>query len=202
MNIVNHCITFALSIGWSLGPAPCPGQKFWSNAPGSSVEWLTLGTDWCIIYYIIPGFFWWLQEINLVQASQYESNDEHDHLMMKFKLCQTWPCFKKINGSEVWALMTSGVALLPTNANLGQIMRIMEMNIWLMEPLFILYIQIFNVNICILVMSKLCLESQKWFRRALPLQVGISYILPYNQIIKWNNKIIKMNNQIFRITIA
>ena len=35
-----------------------------------------------------------------------------------------------------------------------------------------------------------------------PLQVGICYILPYNQIIKRNNQIIKMNNQIFRIKMA
>ena len=37
--------------------------------------------------------------------------------------------------------------LLPTNANLGRIMRIIEINIWLLEPLFVLNIQIFNINI-------------------------------------------------------
>ena len=42
--------------------------------------------------------------------------------------------------------MTSQVALLPTNANLGRIMRIIEMNIRLYEPLFILNIQIFDIN--------------------------------------------------------
>ena len=36
---------------------------------------------------------------------------------------------QKINESEAWVLMTSGVALLPPNSNLGQIMRTMEMNI-------------------------------------------------------------------------
>ena len=35
-----------------------------------------------------------------------------------------------------------------------------------------------------------------------PLQVGICYILPYNQIIKRNNQILRMNNQIFRIKMA
>ena len=37
--------------------------------------------------------------------------------------------------------------LLPTNANLGRIMRIMEMNIWLLERLFVLNSQIFDINI-------------------------------------------------------
>ena len=37
--------------------------------------------------------------------------------------------------------------LLPTNANLGRIMRIIEINIWLLEPLFVLNIQIFDINI-------------------------------------------------------
>ena len=37
--------------------------------------------------------------------------------------------------------------LLPTNANLGRIMRIMEINIWLLEPLFVLNTQIFDINI-------------------------------------------------------
>ena len=43
---------------------------------------------------------------------------------------------------------------LPTNANLGRIMRIMEINIWLLETLFILNIQIFDINIWLLVVSK------------------------------------------------
>ena len=34
--------------------------------------------------------------------------------------------------------------LLPTNAKLGRIMRIMEINIWLLEMLFVLSIQIFE----------------------------------------------------------
>ena len=34
--------------------------------------------------------------------------------------------------------------LLPTNAKLGRIMRIMEINIWLLEMLFVLSIQIFD----------------------------------------------------------
>ena len=36
----------------------------------------------------------------------------------------------------------------------------------------------------------------------LPLQVGICYDLPYNQIIRRHNQIIKMNNQIFRMKMA
>ena len=39
------------------------------------------------------------------------------------------------------------VDLLPTKANLGRIMRIMEINIWLLEPLFVLNIQIFDICI-------------------------------------------------------
>ena len=39
------------------------------------------------------------------------------------------------------------------NANFGRIMRIMEMNIWLLEPLFVQNIQIFNINIWLLVMT-------------------------------------------------
>ena len=54
---------------------------------------------------------------------------------------------KKNNGSEAGALMTSGVALLPMNTNLGRNTRIMEMNISLLEqPLFILKIEIFDIN--------------------------------------------------------
>ena len=34
--------------------------------------------------------------------------------------------------------------LLPANAKLGRIMRIMEINIWLLETLFVLSIQIFE----------------------------------------------------------
>ena len=34
--------------------------------------------------------------------------------------------------------------LLPTNAKLGRIVRIMEINIWLSETLFVLSIQIFE----------------------------------------------------------
>ena len=34
--------------------------------------------------------------------------------------------------------------LLPTNAKLGRIMKIMEINIWLLERLFVLSIQIFE----------------------------------------------------------
>ena len=33
------------------------------------------------------------------------------------------------------------------NAKLGRIMRIMEINIWLLETLFVLSIQIFDINI-------------------------------------------------------
>ena len=40
--------------------------------------------------------------------------------------------------------------LLPTNAKLGRIMRIMDINIWLLEPLFVLSIQIFDINIVII----------------------------------------------------
>ena len=39
------------------------------------------------------------------------------------------------------------VDLLPTNAKLGRIVRIMEINIWLLEPLFVLSIQMFDINI-------------------------------------------------------
>ena len=34
-------------------------------------------------------FFWRLKEINLEQATQHERIDEHGHLMLKFKFCQT-----------------------------------------------------------------------------------------------------------------
>ena len=39
------------------------------------------------------------------------------------------------------------VGLLATNAKLGRIMRIMEINNWLLEALFILSIQMFDINI-------------------------------------------------------
>ena len=97
--------------------------------------------------------FWWLQQLNLAQASQYESTEEHDPPHSEVQILSDLIMLQKINGSKAWALMTSGIALLPTNSNLGQ-MRIMEMNIWLLEPLFILYFQIFNINIWILVMSR------------------------------------------------
>ena len=44
-----------------------------------------------LMHYILhhSKFFWQLQEIDLAQASQYESTDEHGHLMLKFKFCQT-----------------------------------------------------------------------------------------------------------------
>ena len=74
----------------------------------------------------IVSFKVFLQEISLAQASQCESIDEHGHLMLKFKLSDLI-MLKKINGSEAWALMTSGVALLPMNTNLGRNMR-MEMD--------------------------------------------------------------------------
>ena len=41
-----------------------------------------------------------------------------------------------------------------TNVDLGRIMRTMEMNIWLLEALFVLNIEIFHINIWLLVMSK------------------------------------------------
>ena len=40
--------------------------------------------------------------------------------------------------------VTQNVDLLPTNAKLGRIMRILEINIWLFETLFVLSIQIFE----------------------------------------------------------
>ena len=40
--------------------------------------------------------------------------------------------------------VSHNVDLLPANAKLGQIMRIMEINIWLLETLFVLSIQIFE----------------------------------------------------------
>ena len=43
--------------------------------------------------------------------------------------------------------VSHSVDLLPTNANLRRIMRIMEINIWLLESLFVLNIQIFDINI-------------------------------------------------------
>ena len=101
-NIVDHWIKFASGISWSLGPAkgptPCLRQKFLSNAPGLSVEWLTLGIYLCIILYNWFQVFWRLQEINLAQASQYESIDKHGHLMVRFQFCQTWSCLKKLKG--------------------------------------------------------------------------------------------------------
>ena len=42
------------------------------------------------------------------------------------------------------------VDLLPTNAKRGRIMRIMKINIWLLEALFIVSIQIFDINITII----------------------------------------------------
>ena len=49
---------------------------------------------------------------------------------------------------EVTAIQVSyNVDLVPTNAKLGRIMRIMEINIWLLETLFVRGIQIFDINI-------------------------------------------------------
>ena len=46
------------------------------------------------------------------------------------------------------------VDLLWTNAKLERIMRIMEISIWLLDPLFVLSIQIFDINIWLLAVSK------------------------------------------------
>ena len=75
---------------------------------------------------------------------------------------------QKINEPEAWALMTSGFVLLPTDSNLGQIMRTMQMNVWSLELLIILYIQIFNTNIWILVMSKILFEITKMVSNSAP----------------------------------
>ena len=47
-----------------------------------------------------------------------------------------------------------GSTLLPTNANFGRIIWIMDTNVWLLEPLFVLNIQLFDIYIWLLVMSK------------------------------------------------
>ena len=44
----------------------------------------------------------------------------------------------------IQAQVSHSVDLLPTNAKLGRIMRILQINIWLFETLFILSIQIFK----------------------------------------------------------
>ena len=61
-----------------------------------------------------------------------------------------------------------------------------------------------NINIWLLVVFKTLFGITKMISksRKFPLQVGICYILPHNQIIKRNNQIVKMNNQIFRIKMA
>ena len=46
------------------------------------------------------------------------------------------------------------VDLLPTNTKLGRIMKIMEIDIWSLETLFVLSMQIFDINIWLLVVSK------------------------------------------------
>ena len=46
--------------------------------------------------------------------------------------------------SQLFKSATIYVDLLLVNAKLGQIMRIMEINIWLLETLFILSIEIFK----------------------------------------------------------
>ena len=59
-----------------------------------------------------------------------------------------------------------------------------------------------NIRYLHLIIGNFVQKSQKWFPRVeitFPLQVGIFYILPYNQIMKRNNQIIKMNNQILKI---
>ena len=44
----------------------------------------------------------------------------------------------------IQAQVSHNVDLLPTNAKLGRIMRILEINIWLFETLFVLSIQMFE----------------------------------------------------------
>ena len=44
----------------------------------------------------------------------------------------------------IQAQVSHNVDLLPTNAKLGRIMTILEINIWLFETLFVLSIQIFE----------------------------------------------------------
>ena len=51
--------------------------------------------------------------------------------------------------------------LLPTSANLGRIMWIMETNIWLLELLLVLNIQIFDIYIWLLVKSKSLFQVTK-----------------------------------------
>ena len=54
--------------------------------------------------------------------------------------------FQKL-GQRTNAYSLQGLSLLPTNANLGRIMRIMETNISLLELLFVLNNQIIDINI-------------------------------------------------------
>ena len=67
------------------------------------------------------------------------------------------------------------------NAKLGQIMRIMEINNWLLETLFILSIQIFEGHYflyegCKLIafhMSLQCLREDRFFPKKCPLNVSL-----------------------------
>ena len=161
MNIIDNCIKFALGITWSLCPASCPRQKFCSNTHYilyySKFYFLVTATNMKALMCMITS--WWIQILS-------------DLTMLQ-----------KINGSEAWALMTSGVALLPTNSNLGQIMRIMEMNISLLEPLFILYVQIFNNNILILAMTKTLFGITKMVSKNASTAGRNLLYFTYNQII-------------------
>ena len=70
-------------------PYPLPQTEIFVKCP-----WVFSGmvNIWnLLVHYILyhSKFFWRLQEINLAQASQYESIDEHGQLMLKFKFCQT-----------------------------------------------------------------------------------------------------------------
>ena len=56
----------------------------------------------------------------------------------------------EVANSHIWFK----TRLLPTNANLGRIMRIMETNISLLELLFVLNNQIIDINIRLLAMLK------------------------------------------------
>ena len=75
------------------------------------------------------------------------------------KLSDDWEKLTYIWGEQIGSSLLSidkkaQKSLLPANANLGRIMRIMEMNIWLLEMLFVLNIQLFDINIWLLEMSK------------------------------------------------
>ena len=63
-------------------PHPLPQAEIFVKFP-----WVLSGmvNTWnLLMHYTLyhSKIFWWLQEISLAQATQYESTDEHGHLML------------------------------------------------------------------------------------------------------------------------